>query len=161
MDDMIAKLQDRGVYKGNTVKLEMRFGGVKVDEGGIVGMKEGWARPEVKVVGGWEVGKEYCLVCYDPDAPYEGAPVLSDIPHLVVWNYTSGAPVEVVGWRPPTPPFGTHRYIFLICEQLNTAIGSKPPRLFASIPTHLEKRYLAVVGHTYFRTPSVFARSQM
>jgi phosphatidylethanolamine-binding protein (PEBP) family uncharacterized protein len=58
----------------------------------------------------------YTLVCVDPDAPGPNAPWL----HWLVANCAGEGVASgevVVPWAPPTPPSGTHRYIFKLYRQ--------------------------------------------
>ena len=76
-----------------------------------------------------ESTKLFTLLMSDPDAP-------TDIPgtswlHWLVLNIPGEVPTiengdEIVFYAPPTPPSGTHRYIFTLYEQPNSILYSAP-----------------------------------
>lgn len=73
----------------------------------------------------WPVQTFVTLICWDPDAPKPSWL------HWMVTNCVGIGPesgTTVVPWTPPTPPSGTHRYIFAIY------VSSTP------IDVHIEKR---------------------
>jgi phosphatidylethanolamine-binding protein (PEBP) family uncharacterized protein len=76
-----------------------------------------------------ESNKLFTLLMSDPDAP-------TDIPgtswlHWLIVNIPGDIPViengdEIMHYSPPTPPSGTHRYIFTLYEQPNSILYSAP-----------------------------------
>lgn len=61
-----------------------------------------------------QTGKLYTLIMSDPDAPQ------ADWLHWLVINNNGTQKQEIVSYTPPTPPSGTHRYIFYLCIQPTT-----------------------------------------
>lgn len=58
----------------------------------------------------------------------------------------------VVPWAPPTPPRGTHRYIFLVCSQPpGAAIRTPSQRNKFDVGAFCAQYGLQPVGLTFFR----------
>lgn len=69
--------------------------------------------PIVQLAGA-DIDKRYTLVMYDPDAPNPS------FLHWLLVNIPGGMMSDadiVADYYPPTPPSGTHRYIFELYEQ--------------------------------------------
>lgn len=66
-------------------------------------------------------GKLYTLIMSDPDAPQ------ADWLHWLIVNDNGISKTTLVEYAPPTPPSGTHRYIFYLCEQISPINLIVPP----------------------------------
>eukprot|EP01059_Diplonema_ambulator_P013016 TRINITY_DN23531_c0_g1_i1.p1 TRINITY_DN23531_c0_g1~~TRINITY_DN23531_c0_g1_i1.p1 ORF type:complete len:630 (+),score=81.37 TRINITY_DN23531_c0_g1_i1:72-1961(+) len=174
LEDQVELLKQHGVYNvvGEGVAISVSFcnGEVTAIDGLEVDPRDAVTRPAVVLFKPDEMSdigddateesyKEvyYTVIMFNPDAPLPGCSFLSDIPHWVVWNCKLHENVHdgdtVLEYIPPGPHVGVHRYVFLVCEQLNGYEESLPPapqRLFGSIPTHIAKHGLEVAGINYF-----------
>lgn len=70
-------------------------------------------------------GKLYTLLMSDPDAPAKSWL------HWLITNISGSIPDilegdEIISYAPPTPPSGTHRYIFTLYEQPASILVSAP-----------------------------------
>uniref|UniRef100_A0A6C0JVS3 Phosphatidylethanolamine-binding protein n=1 Tax=viral metagenome TaxID=1070528 RepID=A0A6C0JVS3_9ZZZZ len=89
-------------------RLNVTFGQIKAT-GQLVNKRATIEKPIVK----WatEPDTYYTIICIDPDA------VAKSWLHWMVVNCEGGNPdsgSELVKWAPPTPPSGTHNYIFYL-----------------------------------------------
>ncbi|XP_069977072.1 phosphatidylethanolamine-binding protein 4 isoform X2 [Penaeus vannamei] len=70
-----------------------------------------------------EAGQTYAVVMVDPDAPNHNAGeawlhwILSNVEASDLQSGNIGNGKEVVAYRPPTPPSGTHRYFFYLYKE--------------------------------------------
>eukprot|EP01064_Diplonema_japonicum_P008455 TRINITY_DN1589_c0_g4_i1.p1 TRINITY_DN1589_c0_g4~~TRINITY_DN1589_c0_g4_i1.p1 ORF type:complete len:631 (+),score=58.68 TRINITY_DN1589_c0_g4_i1:60-1952(+) len=177
LEDQIDVFKQHGVYNvvGEGISISVTFcnGEVAATEGLEVDPRDATARPAVVLFKPDTTNDEeeeelsqeeeefkevyYTVICYDPDAPLPGCSFLSDIPHWVVWNCKLHENVHegdtVLSYLPPSPPFGVHRYVFLVCEQLNgfeEQLPNSPQRIFGSIASHIARHGLEVSGMNYF-----------
>ena len=141
---------------GEATQLKIRFPQVEVHTGAALPLAQVKKDVAFDILGARE-GRAYCVYCYDPDPPLW----LNDIPHLFVWNLDTpagsthikgDAATHIVPWLAPNPPYGTHRYIFLLCEQRagHTTPPPAPKRFKTDSAAFLEEHDLHVVSATYF-----------
>ena len=126
----------------------------------------GTRAPPCVAVENAEPGVHYAVYCYDPDAPLVGRPFLSDIPHLLIVNLTKEQPAcanalqtqRIVSWRPPRPPVGSHRYIFVLCVQTGGVLRTlaAPRHLRERSDAYLLASNLRPVAASYFSTRRVW-----
>ncbi|PRW18387.1 MOTHER of FT and TF 1-like [Chlorella sorokiniana] len=118
---IIPDLIDR-VSPASAVELEVSFHGKAIKNGQLISPKDAAAAPKVHIRGGSEGGL-FTLLASDPDPPDPANPVYKEWLHWIVTDVPSGGDAsqgnEVVVWRGPSPPIGTHRYVFLLYQQPN------------------------------------------
>eukprot|EP01018_Ginkgo_biloba_P019627 Gb_17505 [translate_table: standard] len=79
------------------------------------------AMPPRVEIGGQEQGSYYTLVMTDPDAPSPSDPTLREYVHWIVTDIpattSSAHGRELVGYEPPRPTIGIHRFVFVLFKQ--------------------------------------------
>lgn len=109
--------------KGGNI-FTVKYGDVRVNGQELL-LKETQQTPNVNFN---NTGKLYTLLMWDPDVPLEIQPGFI---HWIVTNLQSPKNIstnEVLAYKGPSPPYGTHRYFFGLYEQ-NTPVSIKqPPR---------------------------------
>jgi phosphatidylethanolamine-binding protein (PEBP) family uncharacterized protein len=108
------------------------------------------ANPTAKWPAGAPAAPLKTLIAWDPDAPR--APYL----HWLVANCRGTDPssgTTLVPWAPPTPPSGTHRYLFGLYEQTRGPITPhlQPPRTPFSPAALVKAHGLKLVATTGFK----------
>ncbi|KAI8469835.1 MAG: PEBP-like protein [Monoraphidium minutum] len=104
-------------------------GGLDVRDGLRLKPSQAASQPRVTVDG----PGPFTLVMVDPDAPSPDAPKARSWLHWLVADCAPGAGVGAAGngavlcaYNGPTPPRGTHRYVFLVYEQAGGARVTAP-----------------------------------
>lgn len=103
-------------------------------------------------------GRLYTLVMSDPDAPSPEHPTHREWLHWIVTDIPGGAKdiaegTQVAAYMPPTPPKGTHRYVFTVMEQPGRESRVlRPPIQRGGFRTRafLKEGGMEVVGATFF-----------
>ncbi|KAL4435640.1 hypothetical protein ABPG77_002603 [Micractinium sp. CCAP 211/92] len=94
------------------------FNGQPFKNGELIAPEDALATPEASI--GGDAGL-YTIVSTDPDPPDPANPVKKEWMHWIVTNIPAGGSAsqgqEVAKWREPSPPIGTHRYVFLLFRQ--------------------------------------------
>lgn len=101
----------------------------------------------------WDVmprtGTYYSYICFDPD---------SSVPswiHLLVVNCTTNdinSGVDLLPWQPPSPPSGTHRYIFgLYIHTYPVAKKEIKDRGSFNVKEYIEKNGFKPVAGAYMK----------
>ena len=143
---------------GEAPQLKIRFPQVEVRAGAALPLAQVKKDVAFDILGARE-GRAYCVYCYDPDPPLW----LNDIPHLFVWNLDTPDSLgkidgstgdTLLKWLAPNPPYGTHRYIFLLCEQPGgVRLPPKLPRRFREdTAAYIKNNGIKVLNATYFTT---------
>lgn len=118
---IIPDLVDR-VSAAPGAQLEVAFHGRAVQDGQLLAPREAANAPHAAIRGGSEGGL-YTLIASDPDPPDPEAPKYREWLHWLVTNIPAGGDAtrgsEVAHWRGPSPPIGTHRYVFMLFQQPN------------------------------------------
>ncbi|KAI7845211.1 hypothetical protein COHA_001255 [Chlorella ohadii] len=118
---IIPDIIDR-VSPASAAELEVAFHGKAIQNGQLISPKDAAAAPKVHIRGGSEGGL-FTLLASDPDPPDPANPVYREWLHWIVTNIPAGGDAsqgtEVAAWRGPSPPIGTHRYVFLLYQQPN------------------------------------------
>jgi phosphatidylethanolamine-binding protein (PEBP) family uncharacterized protein len=104
------------------MKFEIEYETLKVANQTVNSRKTAY---EPKVFFEGEPWKLYFLFMYDPDAPAKSWVhwMISNIPGNVPDIHQGDF---VLGYAPPNPPSGTHRYIFVLYEQPGSLMIPKP-----------------------------------
>ncbi|KAL4432796.1 hypothetical protein ABPG77_008122 [Micractinium sp. CCAP 211/92] len=118
---IIPDLVDR-VSAASAAELEVAFHGKAIQNGQLLAPKDATATPSATIKGGSEGGL-YTVIGSDPDPPDPNAPKYREWLHWMVTNIPAGRDAthgnEVAQWRGPSPPIGTHRYVFMLFQQPN------------------------------------------
>ncbi len=107
---------------------------------------------------GSQPGRLYTLVMSDPDAPSPEHPTHREWLHWIVTDIPGGAKdiaegTQVAAYMPPTPPKGTHRYVFTAMEQPGgDSRAVRPPMQRGGFRTRafVKEGGMDVVGATFF-----------
>lgn len=87
----------------------------------------------------------YSLLMVDPDAPS------SEWLHWLVINIKNGSKEELIGYSPPNPPSGEHRYFFILCEQTDKlSLNKISKRANFSSSQFIKDNELKVIDTTFF-----------
>lgn len=114
---------------GQQVNLHVAFGPTLAKDGVLIAPAKASHVPEVKI--GGDPGALYTLICSDLDPPDPANPVMKEWLHWLVTNIKDNSVAsgdELASYRGPSPPIGTHRYVFMLFKQ--------PGPIKASDPTH-------------------------
>ncbi|GJP48097.1 hypothetical protein CLOM_g7378 [Closterium sp. NIES-68] len=115
--------------------LVVSFSGRQLLDGVRVTESEGAAEPSVTVAPRSDANvvpdSYYTLVLVDPDAPSPSNPTAREWLHWIVVDIPASATAAqgrtVTPYNGPTPPEGTHRYIFLLFRQPTKQLELSPP----------------------------------
>jgi phosphatidylethanolamine-binding protein (PEBP) family uncharacterized protein len=94
-------------------------------------------------------GKLYTLVMWDPDVPPISQP---GFVHWIATNIKSPNNIEnnqILDYKGPAPPSGTHRYFFGLFEQNETINPHQPERQNFSIDEFVNENNLKEVSRVY------------
>jgi phosphatidylethanolamine-binding protein (PEBP) family uncharacterized protein len=94
-------------------------------------------------------GKLYTLVMWDPDVPPQIQP---GFVHWIATNIKSPNNIEnnqILDYKGPAPPSGTHRYFFGLFEQNETINPHQPERQNFSIDEFVNENNLKEVSRVY------------
>uniref|UniRef100_A0A383WGT2 Phosphatidylethanolamine-binding protein n=1 Tax=Tetradesmus obliquus TaxID=3088 RepID=A0A383WGT2_TETOB len=115
----MAEVKDVAPTVLNTVQMSIKYGESAFKDGQHLGKAQAARAPTVEFAGA--AGKRHTLIMVDPDAPSPDNPAMREWLHWIVANIPAGGDVSkgftVTEYAGPTPPRGTHRYIFLLYEQ--------------------------------------------
>jgi phosphatidylethanolamine-binding protein (PEBP) family uncharacterized protein len=94
-------------------------------------------------------GKLYTLVMWDPDVPPQIQP---GFVHWIATNIKSPNNIEnnqILDYKGPAPPSGTHRYFFGLFEQNETINPHQPERQNFSIDEFVNENNLKEISRVY------------
>ncbi|PSC72839.1 MOTHER of FT and TF 1-like isoform B [Micractinium conductrix] len=118
---IIPDILDR-VSAASQAQLVVEFQGKAVQHGELLTPAATKSAPVARVKGGAEGGL-FTILCTDPDPPDPAAPKFREWLHWIVANVPSGGDSTqgqtVTPYRGPSPPIGTHRYVFMLFQQPN------------------------------------------
>lgn len=96
-----------------------------------------------------KTGKLYTLVMWDPDVPPQAQP---GFVHWLVTNIQSPLDIQknqVLEYKSPEPPFGTHRYYFGLFEQQRQISPKQPDRIGFDIYKFVKENNLKEIFKVY------------
>lgn len=117
------------------------------------------SQEEPRVIFEGEQGKIYTLLMHDPDAPAKSWL------HWLITNISGNIPDitqgdEIMSYAPPSPPSGTHRYIFIMYEQPASIFLRAPEERGHFNVDTFEKEYeLKKVAQKIMRVPASSAKN--
>lgn len=98
-----------------------------------------------------KTGKLYTLVMWDPDVPPQIQP---GFVHWLVTNLQSQNDIlnnQVLEYKGPNPPSGTHRYFFGLFQQTGTISPQQPNRTQFSIDEFTKENNLELVYQVFMK----------
>jgi len=139
------------------IQIRVAYDTLQVTQGATLLPVQAVHMPKVTLEGS-QVGRLYTLVMSDPDAPSPEHPTHREWLHWIVCNIPGGASdtaegTQVAAYMPPTPPKGTHRYVFTAMEQPGgNSLSLRPPMQRGGFRTRafVKEGGMEVVGATFF-----------
>lgn len=157
-----------------TVELRLTYASGAGDYGSQMELKGAVRRPPMRISWSAAVREErragamtgaaagtsedlYTLIVADPDQPMRHAPtlrsillwLLCDLPSSEGQVRQGAGQLELMPWQAPKPDKGTHRIMFLLCEQTKgpqSPVSAPPSRVSFPIPTWLSTHGLHPIG---------------
>lgn len=99
--------------------------------------------------------KLYTLVMWDPDVPEQIQPGFA---HWIAINLKSPNDIQhnqVLDYKGPSPPSGTHRYFFGLFEQVGSIQPQQPDRTLFSIREFVKENNLKKVAEVFMRVSAL------
>ena len=99
--------------------------------------------------------KLYTLVMWDPDVPPQGQ---SGFVHWIAINLKSPNDIsnnQLLDYKGPSPPSGTHRYYFGIFEQIGTISPKQSERAKFSIEQFVKENNLRKVAEVFMKVSAI------
>jgi hypothetical protein len=159
-----SSLQDAGVipdvldsFSHDIIHIHLTYDTLQVTQGATLLPVQAVHMPKVTLEGS-QPGRLYTLVMSDPDAPSPEHPTHREWLHWIVSNIPGDAAdiaegTQVAAYMPPTPPKGTHRYVFTAMEQPGgNSLTLRPPMQRGGFRTRafVKEGGMEVVGATFF-----------
>lgn len=143
------RTQRRRIRGGNTTNLEVFYGTTQVT-GQELSKELTQSEPAVKFPN-TNTNKLYTLIMWDPDVPPQIQPGYA---HWIAINLKSQNDIrqnQLLDYKGPAPPSGTHRYFFRLFEQVGIISLQQPERTNFSIEQFVKENNLRKVSEIFMK----------
>jgi phosphatidylethanolamine-binding protein (PEBP) family uncharacterized protein len=99
--------------------------------------------------------KLYTLIMWDPDVPPQIQPGFA---HWIAINLKSPNDIldnQLLDYKGPSPPSGTHRYFFGLFEQINRISPHQPERTQFNIEEFIQQNNLKKVAEVFMKVSAI------
>lgn len=113
---------------GDKPELHVTYGSLRIENGQVLNPDDLLNEPDVSIAA---KDGTYTLMMVDPDAPKPTTPKYRSWLHWLVINIPGVDPSrgeEVIGYVPPEPAEGRHRYLYLLFKQSGRVTARQPAK---------------------------------
>lgn len=147
------KRTQRRRIRGGTTQLEVFYGTTQV-AGQELSKELTQSEPIVKFPS-TNINKLYTFVMWDPDVPPQAQPGFA---HWIATNLKSSNDIQqnqLLDYKGPSPPSGTHHYFFGLFEQERTISPRQPERTRFSIEQFVAENNLRKIAEIFMKVSAI------